>query len=120
MNPPELGLASREFYVRDVNELPQWRPTQCVKTVSPPGPSSAHRGLLAAERDLPRNAFEGMKGRPPRSDCELTEWLATDEGKQATIFVPTSALWWGEVGRSIARLHVPATAEMTTPSLRAS
>jgi len=54
----------------------------------------------AAERDLPRNAFEGMKGRPPRSDRELTEWLATDEGKQATIFAPTSALLWGEVGRS--------------------
>jgi len=54
----------------------------------------------AAQRDLPWNAFEGMKGRPPQSDRELKEWLATDEGKQATIFAPTSALLWGEVGRS--------------------
>ena len=35
-----------------------------------------------------RDAFEGMKGRQPRSDKELDEWLATDEGKQATIFSP--------------------------------
>ena len=25
----------------------------------------------AAQRDLPRNAFEGMKGRPPQSDREF-------------------------------------------------
>ena len=54
----------------------------------------------AAERDLPRDAFEGMKGRPPQSDSELNDWLATDEGKQATMFAPTTALRWGEVGRS--------------------
>ena len=34
------------------------------------------------------DAFEGMKGRRPKSDQELTEWLATDEGKQATISSP--------------------------------
>ena len=32
------------------------------------------------------NAFEGMKGRQPRSDQELSEWLASPEGKQATMF----------------------------------
>ena len=33
-----------------------------------------------------RDAFEGMKGRQPKSDQELEEWLATDEGKEATMF----------------------------------
>ena len=32
------------------------------------------------------DVFEGMKGRQPKSDRELNEWLATDEGKQATMF----------------------------------
>ena len=32
-----------------------------------------------------RDAFEGMKGRQPRSEQEVNEWLATDEGKEATI-----------------------------------
>ena len=27
--------------------------------------------------------FEGIKGRQPKSDQELKEWLATDEGKAA-------------------------------------
>ena len=36
------------------------------------------------------DAFEGMKGRRPKSDRELNEWLATDEGKQATMFETTS------------------------------
>ena len=54
----------------------------------------------AAERDPPRDAFEGMKGRPPQSDRELNDWLATDEGKQATMFAPVSCSRWGEAGRS--------------------
>ena len=29
------------------------------------------------------DAFEGMRGRQPKSDQELKEWLGTDEGKQA-------------------------------------
>ena len=53
-----------------------------------------------AEAQIFRNAFEGMKGRQPRSDQELNEWLATDEGKQATIFESTSASRWGDTGRS--------------------
>ena len=36
-----------------------------------------------------RDAFEGMKGRQPQSDQELKEWLATDEGKGATMFEST-------------------------------
>ena len=53
-----------------------------------------------AEAKMLRNAFEGMKGRQPRSDQELNEWLASDEGKQATIFEPASASRWGDTGRS--------------------
>ena len=32
-----------------------------------------------------RDAFEGMKGRQPKSDQELKEWLATNE-EEATMF----------------------------------
>jgi hypothetical protein len=46
------------------------------------------------------DAFEGMKGRRPRSDQELNEWLATDEGKQATMFEPTLVSRWGETGHA--------------------
>jgi hypothetical protein len=46
------------------------------------------------------DAFEGMKGRRPESDRELNEWLATDEGKQATMFEPTLMSRWGEIGHS--------------------
>ena len=47
-----------------------------------------------------RDVFEGMKGRQPKSDQELNEWLASDEGKEATIFESTSVSRWGEIGRS--------------------
>ena len=47
-----------------------------------------------------RDAFEGMKGRQPKSDQELKEWLATDEGKEATIFEATSLSSWGDNARS--------------------
>ena len=41
-----------------------------------------------SEIQILRDAFEGMKGRQPKSDQELKEWLATDEGKEATMFSP--------------------------------
>jgi hypothetical protein len=47
-----------------------------------------------------RDAFEGMKGRQPSSDQELNDWLASSEGKQATMFEPSFLSRWGEVGRS--------------------
>ena len=47
-----------------------------------------------------RDAFEGMKGRQPMSDSELNQWLATEEGKMATIFDDTTLSNWGERGRS--------------------
>ena len=43
--------------------------------------------------------FEGIKGRPPETDRELEEWLASDEGKAAMMFEPASTTRWGE-GRS--------------------
>jgi hypothetical protein len=47
-----------------------------------------------------RDAFEGIKGRQPKSEQELKEWLATDEGKEATIFESTSFSRFGETGRA--------------------
>ena len=43
-----------------------------------------------------RDAFEGMKGRQPNSDQELNEWLATDQGKQATLFESTALSRYGD------------------------
>ena len=47
-----------------------------------------------------RDAFEGIKGRQPKSDQELNEWLATDEGKEATMFEATALSTWGDRARS--------------------
>ena len=49
-----------------------------------------------AQTPTPRDIFEGIKGRPPETDRELEEWLASDEGKTATMFTPASATRWGE------------------------
>ncbi len=43
-----------------------------------------------------RDAFEGMKGRQPNSHQELEEWLATDEGKMATMFESTGLSAYGD------------------------
>ena len=48
----------------------------------------------------PHDIFEGIKGRPPTSEKELNEWLASPEGKAAMIFESTSLSRWGEAGRS--------------------
>jgi hypothetical protein len=50
--------------------------------------------------EILRDAFEGMQGRQPKSDRELNEWLATDEGKLATMFEPTLMSRWGETGHA--------------------
>jgi len=44
--------------------------------------------------------FEGAKGRLPKNDHELQEWLASPEGKAATAFEGTSLSRWGEIGRA--------------------
>ena len=53
-----------------------------------------------SEAQILRDAFEGMKGRQPESDQELKEWLATDEGKAATMFESTSFSRFGDTGRA--------------------
>ena len=70
--------------------------------------SSVRRVVATSEKEeaevpqarTPHDIFEGIKGRRPKSDRELNEWLATDEGKAATIFEPISLSRWGETGRS--------------------
>ncbi len=52
-----------------------------------------------AKAPTPRDIFEGIKGRPPETDRELEEWLASAEGKAAIAFQPASGSRWGE-GRS--------------------
>jgi len=44
--------------------------------------------------------FEGVKGRRPKTDQELNEWLTSPEGKAATLFDLTSGSRWGERARS--------------------
>jgi hypothetical protein len=44
--------------------------------------------------------FEGLKGRRPKTDQELEEWLATPEAKVAMAFELTSVSPWGEKGRA--------------------
>jgi hypothetical protein len=43
--------------------------------------------------------FQAIKHRAPETDQELKEWLASDEGKAATMFESLPATRWGE-GRS--------------------
>ena len=52
------------------------------------------------EVQILRDAFEGMKGRQPKSDQELKEWLATDEDKEATMFESASFSRFGETGHA--------------------
>jgi hypothetical protein len=44
-----------------------------------------------------RDVFQGVTGRQPKSDAELKRWLATAEGKQATVFESTELFMWGEM-----------------------
>jgi hypothetical protein len=52
------------------------------------------------QAELQRDIFEGLNGRLPKSDQELSEWLATDEGKKATMFTITKFSFWGDRTRS--------------------
>ena len=45
-------------------------------------------------------AFEGIKRRLPRTEQEFEDWLASHEGKAATVFELTSFSRLGETGRS--------------------
>ena len=44
--------------------------------------------------------FEGLNDRLPKSDQELSEWLASDEGKKAAMFMVTEFSSWGDRARS--------------------
>jgi DNA-binding transcriptional regulator YhcF (GntR family) len=44
--------------------------------------------------------YEGANGRRPKTEEELHGWLATLEGKAATLFNFTSLSRWGEMARS--------------------
>jgi hypothetical protein len=52
------------------------------------------------EAEFLRDAFEGVVGRQPTSDDELNRWLATDEGRMATVFDNTTLSPFGERGRA--------------------
>jgi len=70
-----------------------------------PKKRSSHKPVLRAvatkpQSRTPHDIFEGIKGRRPKSDQELNEWLASPEGKAAMAFEPTSLSRWGETGRS--------------------
>jgi CRP/FNR family nitrogen fixation transcriptional regulator len=44
--------------------------------------------------------FDGVKGRRPKTEEELQEWLVSPAGKAATLFNLTSLSRWGEMTRS--------------------
>ena len=56
--------------------------------------------LEKAKHPTLEDVFEGIKGRRPKSPDELKQWLATDEGNEATIFESAS------VSRAGAKLAV--------------
>jgi hypothetical protein len=52
------------------------------------------------QAEIQRDIFEGLKGRQPKSDQELNEWFATDEGQKATMFKVSEFSFWGDRARS--------------------
>jgi hypothetical protein len=93
--------------------LVYWGFELCAKSITPDGGhlifvASRTELIAMSEKDkaakseiqILRDAFEGMKGRQPKSDQELKEWLATDEGKEATMFESTSFSRFGETGHA--------------------
>jgi len=52
------------------------------------------------QAEVQRDVFQALNGRQPKSDQELNEWLATDEGKEATLFMVTEFSFWGDRVRS--------------------
>ena len=62
--------------------------------------ASEKEGAEIPQARTPHDIFEGIKGRRPKSDQELNEWLASPEGRAAMAFEPTSLSPWGETGRS--------------------
>jgi len=61
---------------------------------------SENEKAAKSEIQILRDAFEGMKGRQQKSDQELKDWLATDEGQEATLFETTSLSRFGDTGHA--------------------
>jgi hypothetical protein len=61
---------------------------------------SEHETVAKTRTQFLRDAFAGVKGHQPTSDDELNQWLATEEGRVATLFDDTTLSPWGERGRS--------------------
>ena len=57
--------------------------------------NEAEKALTQRLRDI----FDGVHGRGPKTDHELGEWLASSEGKAATMFEPAPLPSWMELGR---------------------
>jgi hypothetical protein len=91
--PLEADIYSRDGHVRfgPIPALPSRKARLLI---------SEKKKTEKTQAQIFSDAFEGMKGRQPKSDKELKEWLATDEGKQATMFEPTLMSRWGETGRA--------------------
>ena len=53
-----------------------------------------------AEAQRLQDLFEGAKGRRPKTDQELNEWIISPEGKAATLFELTSGSRWDGRARS--------------------
>jgi hypothetical protein len=67
---------------------------------------SQERSAMSDKKDAEKakapmlpDVFGAIRGRLPESDRELEEWLASDEGKAATMFEFVPVIRWGE-GRS--------------------
>jgi hypothetical protein len=58
--------------------------------------AEAEKALAQRLLDL----FQGVRGRLPKNDQELHDWLASPEGKAAMAFESTSLSPWGEKDRS--------------------
>jgi len=63
--------------------------------------NSSQNGVSPIKRI--RDAFEGMKGRQPSAEQELRDWLASDEGKLATVFDTAEVYFWGEMHAGAVR-----------------
>ena len=56
-----------------------------------------------------RDAFEGMKGRQPKLDQELKEWLATDEGQRGDVVFGDVCFCVGRQGAVVITVPFSAT-----------
>jgi hypothetical protein len=92
--PPPPGKKKRTSKSKS-----QTNPREATSPPSPPKKERKAEETDKAQAQRLLELFEGVKGRPPKTDQELEDWLASDEGKVAAMFEPASTSRWGE-GRS--------------------